>query len=428
MKKMMLNMGLLMTVFPFIGFAQEGGIIFEKENNWEAVKAKAKATHKLIFLDCYASWCGPCKAMDKDIYTQEKVGAYYNSKFVCLKLQMDTSKQDDDEVKRRYVDAHYILQHYKINAYPTFLFFSPDGKILHKGIGYKNAEEFTALGANAVDPDKQYYTLLDKYNNGQRDTSAMIYLSNTARALDDEDLAEKIADDYIKHTLLKLSNAGLYTKAHLSFICINTRSSKDPGFSLLYHHLDKVGRSLGDTVFVRNIIDYIIAKEDIDPFLWRSGKPSSDTVDWRMIKSAIDRKYNATFAERTITAAQMRWYSFKGNWPEFSTSTYLFVEKYGANMNDFDLDVHAWAIFQHSMNREELAAAVNWIKRALEKEPTWTNALDTYANLLYKLGDIKDCIPIEQKAITLEKYDSNKKGYQETLDKMQTGKPTWTDN
>src|ERR1700743_1441079 len=58
-------------------FAQEKGIHFEPvTERWGEVLKKAKAEHKDIFVDCYATWCAPCKAMDHDIYTNEKVGEF----------------------------------------------------------------------------------------------------------------------------------------------------------------------------------------------------------------------------------------------------------------------------------------------------------------------------------------------------------------
>ena len=50
------------TVSSFIA-AQ--GINFEK-SSFETLLAKAKKEKKLVFVDAYAVWCGPCKLMDKN--------------------------------------------------------------------------------------------------------------------------------------------------------------------------------------------------------------------------------------------------------------------------------------------------------------------------------------------------------------------------
>ena len=55
------------------GFAQ--GVEFRDISFAGALKA-AKAENKTVFMDCYTSWCGPCKMMTNDIFPQEKVGKY----------------------------------------------------------------------------------------------------------------------------------------------------------------------------------------------------------------------------------------------------------------------------------------------------------------------------------------------------------------
>ncbi len=54
------------------------GIKFENGLSWSQILAKAKTDNKYIFVDCYATWCGPCKEMDKKIYPSEKLGAIMN--------------------------------------------------------------------------------------------------------------------------------------------------------------------------------------------------------------------------------------------------------------------------------------------------------------------------------------------------------------
>ncbi len=106
------------------------GIHFEQTLSWQQVKAKAKKENKFIFVDCYASWCGPCKAMDRDVYQNDTVGNFVNAHFIAVKMQMDTSKKDEEATKMHYADAHLLILSYKVYAYPTFLFGMPMVQLL----------------------------------------------------------------------------------------------------------------------------------------------------------------------------------------------------------------------------------------------------------------------------------------------------------
>src|SRR2546421_12117189 len=82
------------------------GIKWTERLPWEEIKQKARTEGKYIFVDCYASWCAPCKQMDKDVYSNDSVADHMNPNFISVRLQMDTSKQDNKEIRDRYSDAH----------------------------------------------------------------------------------------------------------------------------------------------------------------------------------------------------------------------------------------------------------------------------------------------------------------------------------
>ncbi len=193
--------------------AQEGdqGINFQNELNWQQVVAKAKKEKKYIFVDCYATWCGPCKKMDKEVYPSQKVGAFFNNKFISIKLQMDSTKQDNEEVKKWHQTAADFMKLYKVNSFPTFLYFSPSGKILHKDIGGLGEEDFLTNAGKVFNPDNQYYTLLNNYISGKRQYATMAKLASSAVYFGDIDMAKKIGIDYIDNYLNKKSEAELYT-------------------------------------------------------------------------------------------------------------------------------------------------------------------------------------------------------------------------
>ncbi len=74
----------------FGSFAQ--GINFEHELTFEQALEKAKTEGKIVFMDCYTTWCGPCKKLSAETFTNNEVGEYFNSHFVNLKMDMEKAK------------------------------------------------------------------------------------------------------------------------------------------------------------------------------------------------------------------------------------------------------------------------------------------------------------------------------------------------
>ena len=53
----------------------------------EALEA-AKSENKLVFMDCYTSWCGPCKNMLNNVFTLSEAGEFMNAAFFCVKFDI----------------------------------------------------------------------------------------------------------------------------------------------------------------------------------------------------------------------------------------------------------------------------------------------------------------------------------------------------
>src|SRR5580704_17038791 len=99
---------ILILLFPLSAMAQ--GIHFEENSSWQQVQAKAKAEHKYIFMDCYATWCVPCKYMSKNVFTLPEVGDLVNENFISVSVQMDVTPKDNDTVKSWYADAKQLIK------------------------------------------------------------------------------------------------------------------------------------------------------------------------------------------------------------------------------------------------------------------------------------------------------------------------------
>ncbi len=198
--------------------SQSSGIIFENGLSWEQIQEKANRENKHIFVDCYATWCAPCKRMDKEVYPSVRVGEYFSDKFISIKIQMDSTSFDSKEVINWYSTACQFKNQYNITSFPTYLFFSPTGKIVNKYMGFLPENDFLVVAKKSLHPETQYYTLLESYSRGKKDYSVMPKLARVARAFGDSSIATSIANDYIDNYLCKLEDQSLFTIDNINFM------------------------------------------------------------------------------------------------------------------------------------------------------------------------------------------------------------------
>ena len=96
----------------------------------EDAKALAKKKKKIIFIDAYAAWCGPCKMLDKNTFSDASVGTYFNDKFINLKIDCE-----------KHPDGRKVASTYSVSAYPTLIWIDADGNLVKKEVGYKTPEQ-----------------------------------------------------------------------------------------------------------------------------------------------------------------------------------------------------------------------------------------------------------------------------------------------
>jgi len=406
------------------------GIKFEQGLSWAEVKAKAKAENKYIFLDVFATWCGPCKRMDKEVYSNDSVGNIMNGKFISVKVQADTSTQDMAWVKNWYIDARQILKEYEIPGYPGFLFFSPDAKLAHKDIGYKNVSDFIKQAERALDPQNiLYYSRLEDYKRGVKQYDGMDKLAIFAKKIiGDKELAASIARDYKDNCLDKLSDETLCIKKNIEFIEMfnNLINSKDPFFHLCYYQPEKIDQLIGNKGWAKFQVEQTVTKEDLETKLLKHKKPIFTNPDWDQILAAIHKKYNKLDAKRLLLDYQVRYYRFYDlNWMLWTMYKDKKIKDYPPK--PVGLEVYAelnvygtWDAFLNCNNKAVLARTLHWIDMALQSdEENKADYLDTKANILYKLGKFEQAIILEQKAAEINSR------FKTIVTKMKNGEPTY---
>lgn len=140
MKKIagVLLVALVGLTFAFSGGSEtEPGISFSSKTVKEAM-AESKKSGKLIFIDCYTSWCGPCKRMAATSFKDEEVGNLFNKSFINLKVEMEKDAEGPD-----------LARKYRVMAYPTLLIIDGEGKVIQHKVGMQDVAGLKAM-ANAA--------------------------------------------------------------------------------------------------------------------------------------------------------------------------------------------------------------------------------------------------------------------------------------
>lgn len=156
-KSILATLVALFTLLP-LAHAQEG-VKFES-GNWQEMLTKAKEQNKLIFIDVYTEWCGPCKMMVKNIFPLKSVGDMFNSNFINYKI--DAEKGEGIEIAAKY----------GVRSFPTYLFINGDGVLFYSFSGSMPAEKFMEEASKSLtefnDPEP-FPLLMSQYESRKGD-------------------------------------------------------------------------------------------------------------------------------------------------------------------------------------------------------------------------------------------------------------------
>ncbi len=437
------------------------GIKFEQSLTWPQILARAKAENKYIFVDCYATWCGPCKRMDKEVYPLKQVGDYYNSRFISVKLQMDRTKKDNEQVKNWYPVADNMSNEYKITAYPSYLFFAPDGRLVHEDIGFTETDKLLAIAKLATtpghvynDPYAAYERLIIEFRSGQKSYTQMPYLVEMAKKLGKIKLADSLITDYYQY-LTELKRKEFFTKSNIEFIATNIKKTDDIFFKLFYPYGKKIDMLMDKKKFSRFVVQKVIEAEFITPVLNKFYKQlnlkennTGQLPDWDSISNLVTARLNTQFASRAVRAAKAKFYWSSNDEPNYIKTFSIQLQNHDLDTSDKDVCTYmndcAWRIFVGYTDERLINYAIKWMERLLKtyKHQYSAGYIDTYANLLYKYSilfhkddRIEEAINYEERAAKMA-YDYaieknkpffNQEGdeFRKTAEKMKQREPTW---
>ena len=174
----------LTFAFCLMTFAlrSQEGMTFKHNGDWAAAVEQAKTENKLIFMDAFTTWGGPCKMMSAQVFPNAEVSKFFNASFVNVKMDME--KGEGVELAKKF----------SVMAYPTLLFIDPsDASVVHRTAGFHAVDEFIQLGKNALDPSKRLRSMELRFAKGDRDPE-FLYNYTTAKAASYDGSAGPIAE------------------------------------------------------------------------------------------------------------------------------------------------------------------------------------------------------------------------------------------
>jgi len=242
--------------------AQQLDSIHFEQGQWSDILIKAKRNQSPIFVDCYTTWCGPCKWMNKNVFNNDSVADYYNDHFISYAVNMEKG------------DGIKIGKQFNVTSYPTFLFLNSDGKLLHRATGSMSASEFIKLAEFQNDSSKEilaplfnYFSLKRQYDNGNRLSNFLYEYALARRKASIFDLNRFEFDSIAVEYFNTQSDEELLNKKNLDAICNLVHSIYDPMFAFLNQNKSEYVKRYGITK-----VDSIICSIAFESFATSASK------------------------------------------------------------------------------------------------------------------------------------------------------------
>ncbi|HEY4651724.1 MAG TPA: thioredoxin family protein [Pontibacter sp.] len=365
---------LLVLLVSSSAWAQTKEINFRKGTVAE-IMAQAKAENKPVFIDAYTTWCGPCKWMDKNVFVNDAVADYFNTNFVNYKLDME--KGEGIEMTKKY----------QVNAFPSFLFLSADGSVMHRAVGARPADMFLQVASIAKDPAQNFASYQKRFNAGERSADFMIgYLKVLNEAALD---ADKVAEAYFATQ----KSEQLLERGNWKLIYNNINTVESPTFAHLVKNREAFAQKYtADSVNQKILGVYGMA-------INRAAYEGKDAVFTKLKTELANLKIKD--AERSLLMGDAIYYERKQDLPKYHAANTKLYDTYFSN-DAMRLNSIAWKYYETIDDKAMLQKAEEWARKSVTIAPGYAN-LDTHAALLYKLGQKDKARVAAEKAIAAGK-------------------------
>ena len=342
--------------------AQDKNINFE-HGTFAEIKAKALKENKLIFIDAYTTWCGPCKKMSKEVFTNNAVADYYNTNLVNAKIDMEKGEGIE------------LAKQYEVKCYPNLLFIDGHGNVVHRVAGSMSSKEFIALAENAKNPEKQFSSFVKKYETNKSDADFLLKYIDARENTCLESV--ELVRDYF--ALQKEEN--LISKANWEMFVYHVNDLDSKIFNYVITHKAQFEKIHSEQAVNGKIL--VVSENALNAVIRTT--PFNEKA-YNETKVKIEG-FNVPNTKLIFAEADMSLAEKTGNWETFAKLAVVNVDTY--YLKDADkLNSFAWTFYERVTDKNALLKAESWAKTACDLNNSYAN-MDTYAAVLYKL-DKKD--------------------------------------
>jgi thiol-disulfide isomerase/thioredoxin len=381
MKKLVI--ALFLGLMGSIVSAQDGIQFFE--GTWAEILAKAKSENRIIFMDAYTTWCGPCKFMSANIFPNEEVGKYYNEKFVNVKIDMEKG------------EGVALARLYNVRAYPTLLYINWKGEVVHRAVGGRQVEGFIDLGSVALDNTRNFRSVEQAYLSNPGDVNNLIAYATALKAGYDRSYTQLIST-YLadKPMEILLSETGWQ---------IISEFVEDPD-----------SREFEYFLMMRQSFEKMVGKEEVDIKLAGVTETMIGQAVRKNTREAIDevqkriRQIHPNDPSYYLAVSEVQFARRNSDWPKYATEALKLIKP---GMDTRLLNNYAWDFYQHIDNQAQLQAMTKHVAAALKTSDEYA-LRDTYAALLFKTKNHKAALKEARAAIETAKKEGVP--FEETLE------------
>lgn len=254
--------------------------------NLEEAMALAKKEGKMIFVDLSATWCGPCKQLKATTFKEPVVGRYYNSNFVNMYVECDVQKELAEQMKSKY----------GYSAFPTMLYLTADGELVHKYVGAgMKADEFNAIAKTAIDGKGLKY-FADLYNGGNRTPETVVGYINLLGIAYETKKAGEVASEYLN----SLTIEQLVMDANFKILTKNVNDLDAKSVQLVLNNKDKFTTEEAKKAVDRYESNLWAIKAN--SFVKRGDAPTFDKAGYNAFMKRLDKSSLSDNSKKEIAA------------------------------------------------------------------------------------------------------------------------------